>query len=246
MPVDEDILRRQIIPEKLPRHVAIIMDGNGRWARARGLSRVAGHRAGVEPIRMVVRTAMELGIKFITLFAFSTENRKRPGREVRALITLLENFLKKEKRNLIKNQIRLKVIGDIEWFPESLARAIRKTVDITSHNNSLTLILALNYGGRQDIVQACRRISADVLGDKTRLSDIDETLFSQYLYTRDVPDPDLLIRTSNEYRISNFLLWQISYTELYITPVLWPDFSKNNFLEAIISFQNRKRRFGMV
>lgn len=244
--MDEDKLVKEIIPEKLPRHVAIIMDGNGRWARARGLSRIAGHRAGVKPIRMVVKEAGKLGIKFLTLFAFSTENRERPKKEVEALMGLLKNFLRRERKNLIKNKIRLKTIGDIEWFGASLSREIRDTVAITADNSSLTLILALNYGGRQDIVQACRHIGGDIQKHRINLSEINEEVFSRYLYTRDVPDPDILIRTSNEYRISNFLLWQLSYAEFYISPVLWPDFSRRDFLEAIVSYQDRQRRFGKV
>ncbi|MBL7170690.1 MAG: isoprenyl transferase [Candidatus Omnitrophica bacterium] len=244
-----------IVPQKLPRHVAIIMDGNGRWAKAHRLGRIAGHRAGVKSIRMVVKTAREVGVKFLTLFAFSTENKKRPKREVEALFALLKQFLIKERKELIKNNVRLKVIGDIEWFPESVQKEIKKTVDATERGSAgvhiagvhgLTLILALNYGGRQDIVQACQRITKDIQRLEITPSEIDEKAFASYLYTKDLPDPDLLIRTSNEYRISNFLLWQLSYAEIWITPVLWPDFSKSVFLEALISYQNRKRRFGMV
>ncbi len=230
--------------------MAIIMDGNGRWARSHRLSRIAGHRAGVKPIRMVVKTAREIGVEFLTLFAFSTENKKRPKREVEALFTLLKHFLRHETKNLIKNKIRLKVIGDIEWFPESVQKEIKKTVDATERGSAgahgLTLILALNYGGRQDIIQACQRITKEIQRREITPSEIDEKFFSGYLYTRDLPDPDLLIRTSNEYRISNFLLWQLSYAEIWVTPVLWPDFTKSVFLEALISYQNRKRRFGMV
>ena len=246
--MDENTLLKKIIPEKLPGHVAIIMDGNGRWALSHRLGRIAGHRAGIKPIRMVVKTSRELGVKFLTLFAFSTENKKRPKREVEALFALLKQFLIKERKELIKNNVRLKVIGDIEWFPESVRKEIRKTVDATDSTavHGLTLILALNYGGRQDIVRACQRITKEIQRREITPSDIDEKTFSSYLYTRDLPDPDLLIRTSNEYRISNFLLWQLSYAEICITPVLWPDFSKKDFLEALISYQNRKRRFGMV
>jgi len=222
------------------------MDGNGRWAKAHRLSRIAGHRAGVKSIRMVVKIAGEVGVKFLTLFAFSTENKQRPKREVKALFALLKQFLIKERKELIKNNVRLKVIGDIEWFPESVQKEIRKTVDATERGHGLTLILALNYGGRQDIVQACQRITKDIQRLEITPSEIDEKAFASYLYTKDLPDPDLLIRTSNEYRISNFLLWQLSYAEIWITPVLWPDFSKSVFLEALISYQNRKRRFGMV
>jgi len=261
--MDENTLLKKIIPEKLPRHVAIIMDGNGRWAKARGVSRIAGHRAGVKPIRMVVTTAREIGVKFLTLFAFSTENKKRPKREVEALFILLKTFLIKERKEMIKNKVSLKVIGDIEWFPEFVQEEIRKTVAETNRGftpylpttkggspgqegSGLTLILALNYGGRQDIVQACRCIAKEIQGHKIIPSEIDEKAFASYLYTRDLPDPDLLIRSSNEYRISNFLLWQLSYAEIWITPVLWPDFSKKDFLEALIVYQNRHRRFGMA
>lgn len=248
--MEEAELLKKIIPRDLPSHVAIIMDGNGRWAKGRGLSRIEGHRAGVKPIRMVLEVASEVGIKFITLFAFSTENKNRPKREINALTILLETFLKRERKNLIKNNIRLMTIGDIDWFPESVVAEIRKTVsqtsDLHSADKGLTLVLALNYGGRDDIVHACRGICADLERHKIGTSDIDENTFSRYLYTEAIPDPDLLIRTSNEYRISNFLLWQLSYTELWITPVLWPDFSRKDFLEAIISYQNRLRRFGLA
>jgi len=243
----KNTLLEKIVPKNLPVHVAIIMDGNGRWALSHRLGRIAGHRAGVKSIRMVVKTSREIGVKFLTLFAFSTENKKRPKIEVEALFALLKQFLIKERKELIKNSVRLKVIGDIKWFPESVQKEIRKTVDATERGGTgLTLILALNYGGRQDIVRACQRITKEIQRREITSSDIDEKIFSNYLYTRDFPDPDLLIRTSNEYRISNFLLWQLSYTEICITPVLWPDFSKKDFLEALIFYQNRKRRFGRV
>lgn len=228
------------------------MDGNGRWAKQKGLSRIAGHRAGVKPIRIVVKAAGEIGVKFLTLFAFSTENKNRPEREVQALFTLLKYFLRNEKKKLIKNNVQLKVIGDMAWFPKSVQREIEKTVDATSRNSigkvhgGLTLILALNYGGRQDIVQACQRIIEDAGKHRITPPDIDEKTFSKYLYTKDFPDPDLLIRTSNESRISNFLLWQLSYAEIWITQVLWPDFTKEDFFDAIVSYQNRQRRFGKV
>lgn len=238
--------RKKLIPEKLPRHVAIIMDGNGRWAKARGLSRIAGHRAGIRPIRLVVETARKLGLKVLTLFAFSTENRKRPPEEVEAILKLLKDFLRKERKNLIKNNIRLRTVGNIEWFPAPVINEIKKTISATANKDSLTLVLALNYGGRQDILQACRRISEEIERKRLNPSDLTEKIFSSYLYTAGLPDPDLLIRTSSEYRLSNFLLWQLSYSELWITPVLWPDFSKKHFLEALYAYQNRQRRFGLV
>ena len=238
--------RKKLIPEKMPGHVAIIMDGNGRWAKARGLSRIAGHRAGIRPIRLVVETARKLGLKVLTLFAFSTENRKRPQQEVEAILKLLKAFLRKERKNLIKNNIRLMTIGNIEWFPAPIINEIKKTIFATANNTSLTLVLALNYGGRMDIIQACRRISEEIESKRLNPSDLTEEVFSSYLYTAGLPDPDLLIRTSSEYRLSNFLLWQLSYSELWITPVLWPDFSKKHFLEALYAYQNRQRRFGLV
>lgn len=228
----------------IPRHVAIIMDGNGRWAKSRGLPRIAGHRAGVKSAREAVRAAGELGIKVLTLYTFSAENWKRPRKEIEALFGLLEEYLDREAEKLNKNNIRLFVIGDVDALPESLRGKLREAVESTKNNTGLTLNLALNYGSRQEIVTAACSIARDVANGKLSAGDIDDKLFSSYLYTKDLPDPDLLIRTSGEFRISNFLLWQISYAELYITKKFWPDFNKGDLKKAIVEYKRRERRFG--
>ncbi len=232
--------------KNIPRHVAIIMDGNGRWARQRGLPRIKGHEAGVESIRAVVRACGELGIKYLTLYAFSVENWSRPRAEVQALMKLLVYFMRKEVRELDKNGVRLLTIGRIEGLPEAAQKEIRRAQQQTEDNTGLTLILALNYGGRAEIIDAVRAILADTHKGKKEVLDLDEEAFSRRLYTRGIPDPELLIRTSGEMRISNFLLWQISYSELWVTPVLWPDFRKEHLISALEDYQKRKRRFGGV
>ncbi|MCX5680102.1 MAG: isoprenyl transferase [Candidatus Omnitrophica bacterium] len=229
---------------KIPQHVAIIMDGNGRWARSRGLPRIAGHRAGVDSAREAVESAGELGIKIITLYTFSTENWKRPKSEVTALFGLLDNYIDKESDKLAKKRIRFMVTGDIEGIPEPLKSKLKKTIADTVKNDFLTVNLALNYGSRTEIARAAKLIAADVKASKLNVDEIDEGIFSRYLYTKDLPDPDLLIRTSGEYRISNFMLWQISYAEIYITDTMWPDFRKRDLADAITWFGNRQRRFG--
>ena len=229
---------------KVPQHVAIIMDGNGRWAKARGLPRIAGHRAGVESAREAVNSARELGVKVITLYTFSTENWKRPKDEVMGLFGLLEDYIDKEFEKFAKDRIRLMVTGDIDGIPEPLRSKLNKTIADTAENYTFTVNLALNYGSRAEIARAARLIAMDVKASKIKVDEINEIVFSQYLYTKNIPDPDLLIRTSGEYRISNFLLWQISYAEVLITDVLWPDFRRKDFLEAITWFENRQRRFG--
>jgi undecaprenyl diphosphate synthase len=231
-------------PARIPQHVAIIMDGNGRWARARALPKIAGHRAGVKSAREVIKAAGELGIKALTLYTFSTENWKRPRKEVEALFGLLEEYLDKEMDTLNKNNIRFNVIGDMEALPEGVRKKIEKAIEITKDNTGLVLNLALNYGSRDEIINAVRRISEDVRDAKVSPGDIDEKLFSGYLYTAGQPDPDLLIRTSGEFRISNFLLWQLSYAELYITKKLWPDFGKDDLKKAVAEYGRRERRFG--
>lgn len=230
----------------LPQHVAIIMDGNGRWARQRGLPRVEGHRVGAESARAIVRAAAELGIKYLTLYAFSQENWNRPKDEVDALMKYLAHYLKTETAELQKHNVKLDVIGHIYRLPEHIQRLLKKTVDTLSKNTGLTLIVALSYSGRSEIVDAVRAIAQKVKRGKLDPDEITEQVFAQHLYTHDWPDPDLLIRTSGEMRVSNFLLWQISYTELVVVPTLWPDFRKAQFYAALEEYARRHRRFGGV
>jgi undecaprenyl diphosphate synthase len=228
----------------LPKHVAVIMDGNGRWAKQRHLPRVEGHRAGAESARVIIRTAGELGIKYLTLYAFSAENWNRPKDEVDALMKYLVHYLKSETPELNKNNVRLEVIGQIYRLPENVQEHLKKSIATLSRNNGLTLVMALSYGSRIEIVEAVRNIAEKVKQGKLDPGDINEKVISEHLWTRNVPDPDLLIRTSGEMRISNFLLWQISYTELIITQTLWPDFRKPQFFEALEEYTRRHRRFG--
>ncbi len=230
----------------LPQHVAVIMDGNGRWAKSRSLPRVEGHRIGAESVRDIVKTAGELGIKYITLYAFSVENWNRPKSEVDTLMKYLTDFLRKETSYLNKNNVRLEAIGQIYRLPEKA----RKQLDIAKaklkDNTGITLALALSYGGRTEIIEAVQSIAREVKAGQLEPDEINESVFSDHLYTKGIPDPDLLIRTSGEMRISNFLLWQISYTELIVTQTLWPDFRKDQFLEALEEYKRRKRRFGRI
>jgi undecaprenyl diphosphate synthase len=230
----------------LPRHVAIIMDGNGRWAKQRHLPRVEGHRMGAESVRAVIRAAGELGIKYLTLYAFSVENWNRPKDEVDTLMKYLAHFLKAEVPELNRNNVQLEAIGQIHRLPEFVQKQFKKSQEALAKNNGLTLILALSYGGRTEIVEAVRDIGQKIKEGQLEPAEINESLFSQHLYTRHYPDPDLLIRTSGEMRISNFLLWQISYAELVVTPTLWPDFRKAQFFEALEEYTRRHRRFGLV
>ena len=230
--------------ENLPRHVAIIMDGNGRWARARGLPRVMGHRAGIKSVREVVEAAREAGVEVLTLYAFSVENWKRPPQEVSTLMRLLNEYLRRELANLMRNEIRLNVLGDVEGLPKPVQEHLGRVMSSTRQNGRMTLNLALNYGGRAEILQAVRRVAEQVKAGKLKIAQLDEALFGRFLYTDGQPDPDLLIRTSGEQRVSNFLLWQISYAELYLTPKFWPDFGRADFLKALSDFQHRERRFG--
>jgi len=229
-----------------PTHVAIIMDGNGRWAKQRHLPRVEGHRNGVESVRAVVRAAGEAGVKYLTLYAFSVENWNRPKDEVDTLMKYLARFLKNEIGELNRNNVRLEVIGQIYRLPEFVQKQIEKTKAALAKNNGLTLILALSYGGRTEIVEAVREIATKVKSGAIEPAEINEQMFAQHLYTRPWPDPDLLIRTSGEMRVSNFLLWQISYAELVVTQTLWPDFRKAQFNEALEEYTRRHRRFGAV
>ena len=230
----------------LPRHVAVIMDGNGRWAKQRHLPRVEGHRHGVESVRAIVKAAGEVGVKYLTLYAFSVENWNRPKDEVDTLMKYLARFLKGEIGELNRNNVRLEAIGQIYRLPEFAQEQLRKTQAALAKNNGLTLVLALSYGGRTEIVDGVREIAAKVKQGKIEPAEINEQLIAQHLYTRHLPDPDLLIRTSGEMRVSNFLLWQISYAELVVTPTLWPDFRKAQFFEALEEYTRRHRRFGAL
>jgi undecaprenyl diphosphate synthase len=244
--MNEEELKGLLNKNKLPKHIAIIMDGNGRWADKRGISRNEGHKAGVESVREAVELCGELKISVLTLYAFSTENWKRPLREVIALMRLLMDQLKIQTSELSKNNVQLRVIGNLDGLPKRVAREFRHSIEATKNNTGLILNMALNYGSRQEILRAVRNIIDDVNKGKIKADALNEGIFSQYLYTRDVPDPDLLIRTSGEMRISNFLLWQLAYSEIYITDVFWPDFRKKELLLAILAYQKRERRFGTV
>jgi len=239
-------LLKQIDRRRLPRHIAIIMDGNGRWAKRHNRRRIEGHLEGTKTIRKIVRFCGEIGIKILTLYAFSTENWNRPKREVRALMNLLFKFLRQETDTLKKNNIKLFVSGQIERLPARVRVELSRSINATSENTGLILNLALSYGGRQEIVHACRQIVKEAFNKREKVKDIDEQFFNNYLYTAGLPDPDLLIRTSGEFRISNFLLWQIAYSEIYVTQVLWPDFNRRDLLLALIDYQGRERRFGRV
>ena len=231
---------------KLPIHVAVIMDGNGRWAKKHLLSRIKGHEKGADAVRAIVRACREFGIAHLTLYAFSTENWQRPKSEVDALMTLLVKFLKKEQKELAENDIRLQVIGQKERLPAKVLKALREAMDLTRDNSALQLNLALSYGSREEIVQMARKLARKSKNGQIDPDAIDVDVVAEHLYTRDIPDPDLLIRTSGEMRISNFLLWQIAYTEIYVTPTYWPDFGKEEFYEILKDYQQRERRFGRV
>jgi len=237
-------LREQINTGKLPVHVAIIMDGNGRWARQRGQERVFGHHQGVNAVREVIECAAELGLRYLTLYTFSTENWNRPGDEVSALMGIMVQSLKDETENLIKNNIRLTAIGDLERLADDVKDKLFETIRLTSRSAGLTLIVALSYSSRWEIVEAVKKLVNEVTAGKVDPSSLCETEFEKYLSTYGIPDPELMIRTSGELRISNFLLWQMAYTELYFTDILWPDFGKESFYKAIMDYQRRERRFG--
>lgn len=238
--------KSQIDINKLPRHVAIIMDGNGRWAKHHNQPRVFGHRNGVRSVREVTEAAAEIGIEYLTLYAFSTENWARPKLEVDTLMRLLVETLSREIATLNKNNIRLEAIGELNKLPEPTYNALQAGIAETRNNSRMTLVLALNYSGKWDITRAAREMAEKVLKQEIEVTAIDERLMNSFLATRDIPDPELLIRTSGEHRLSNFLLWQLAYAELYFTPVFWPDFSKAHFYQALLDFQNRERRFGMI
>ena len=231
---------------QMPTHVAIIMDGNGRWAQKRGLPRTAGHKAGAETLRKMVEFAAQSGIEFLTCYAFSTENWKRPKTEVSFLMTLLSTYLEKEAKDLAKNGIRLKVLGDTQGLSSKLQKQIQKAEEITAKGTRLQLNLAINYGGQQEILAACQKFAVEVEQGLSKPNEITIEKFESLLTTQNIPNPDLLIRPGGDYRISNFLLWQLAYTELWFSPILWPDFSEKDFELALESFKNRERRFGGV
>lgn len=230
--------------DRIPQHIAIIMDGNGRWAKSKGLDRIFGHREGVDSVDKVMEAASDLGVKYITLYAFSTENWNRPDAEVNALMEILSEALKKYIEKISKNNVRLMVIGDKSRLSKVTLSNLSEAEKMTEMNTGLTMVLAISYSSRWEILEATKRIALEVKKGALDVADIDEQLFSNHLATAGVPDPDLLVRTSGELRISNFLMWQLSYSELYFTPVSWPDFKKEQFFEAIIDYQKRERRFG--
>jgi undecaprenyl diphosphate synthase len=231
-------------PSQLPRHVAIIMDGNGRWAQRRGLPRIVGHRRGIQSVRTVVEEGCRLGLEQLTLYCFSIENWKRPDRELRFLMRLLRHYLVVERDELMEQKVRVRMLGRREGLPEDVLAEFDRTVTMTAENPGMVLGLAVNYGGRTEIADAARRLAEDVRDGRLDLSRVDEALFASYLYTAGMGDPDLLIRTAGEMRISNFLLWQVSYTELWVTPTLWPDFREDDLLQACREYARRERKFG--
>jgi len=244
--MEEEELVQLVDMTKIPKHIAIIMDGNGRWAKEKRLPRIEGHRAGVEAVRRVVKACAELKIPILTLYTFSTENWARPRKQVEGLMSLLEKVIAKEINELNENRVRLMAMGRLNELPESVRRELDRAIELTSRNEGLILNLALNYSGRSEIVDGIRRLAQDILNGGLHPREINEELFSNYLYNSQLPDPDLLIRTSGELRVSNFLLWEIAYTEIWVSEVLWPDFSRRELLSALIDYQRRKRRFGRV
>lgn len=235
-----------VATSRLPCHVAIIPDGNGRWAQERSLSRMQGHVRGTANAKDIVTFAKELGIKILTIYAFSEENWLRPKDEINALMTLLKEYLSQERENILKNKIQLRAIGNIERLPEAVLKELVKTIEMSRHNGEMILNFAISYGGRQELLGAVRKIASLCQKGEVSPEEIDQKFFSKFLYTAGLADPDLLIRTSGEMRVSNFLLWQIAYTELYVTKTLWPDFNRKEFLKAILEYQRRERRYGMT
>jgi len=245
--MNETELKQEILANgNIPAHVAIIMDGNGRWAQLRGRPRVFGHRRGMQAVRAAVEASRELGVKVLTLYAFSEENWKRPEAEIKALLMILRNYIRRERRELRDNGIRVGCIGRWERIEPTSRKAIQEAIEYTAGQDRMLLNLAISYGSRSEILDATRKLCAEAAAGRLDPESVDEALFSDSLYTAGLPDPDLLIRTSGELRISNFLLWQIAYTEIYISQILWPDFSKADFYDAVAAFQKRERRFGMV
>ena len=242
----DELLARLRVHGAIPRHVAIIMDGNGRWARERLLPRPLGHRSGMKAVREVVEGALQAGVEYLSLFAFSQENWQRPATEVGALMSLLEEYIAREVAELRDQGVRVRVLGDLSRLTPAAARAVERVISETSGNERLTLNLFISYGSRAELVRAMRALAEDVAAGVLAPADIDDAAIAARLYTADCPDPDLLIRTSGELRISNFMLWQIAYTELFMSPVLWPDFGRRELFEAIVAYQSRERRFGRV
>ena len=242
----QKLSKDKVLSEDLPKHIAIIMDGNGRWARGKSLPRIAGHKEGINSVREITKICGEIGIEYLTLFTFSTENWNRPPKEVSALMNLLFKTINLEIKKLNKENVRFSIIGDLQDLPQKTIKGLKNGVNLTRNNDGLTLTLALNYGSRQEIIGAIKLIVKKVESGEIILEDIDQKLFSNSLYTSDMPDPDLLIRTSGEHRLSNFLLWQSAYTEIYMTEKYWPDFRETDLFDAIHDFQARERRFGKV
>lgn len=242
----DEIKMLKIDQNKLPRHIAVIMDGNGRWAKQHALGRIRGHKKGAQAVRTTVTACREIGIRYLTLFAFSSENWGRPDQEVNALMSLLEDYLDKEAPTLQKQEIRLTTIGNVERLYPPVKKKLLEVKKLTAGNSKMVLNLALSYGSRDEILSAIKKMIADSQSGKLHVDDMDHDTVGRYLFTRNIPDPDLLIRTSGEYRISNFLLWQLAYTELYFTDVLWPDFTKDDLLKAVAVYQRRERRFGLT
>lgn len=243
---DKQVQSELIALGKMPNHIAVIMDGNGRWATERGYSRTQGHREGIESVRDIVKSSSQLGIKYLTLYAFSIENWKRPTTEVNVLMSLLEHFLKQEIEELHRNNVRLKTIGKISSLPKVVQKLLNNSCEKTKNNNGLTLTLALSYSGRWDILRAVQMIALDVRRGTISPEDLDDEKFASYLNTNELPDPDLLIRTSGEMRLSNFLLWEMAYSEIYITDKFWPEFRRNDLYEALVNYMQRERRFGKI
>tara|TARA_B110000495_G_scaffold78115_1_gene67087 strand:- start:32 stop:787 length:756 start_codon:yes stop_codon:yes gene_type:complete len=238
--------KEKILVQPVPKHIAIIMDGNGRWARGKTLPRIAGHREGVNSVREITRVCGEIGVQYLTLYTFSIENWKRPAAEVSALMTLLLRTINKEVKGLHKNNVKFNIIGDLEKLPVSTKNSLQKGADLTAKNTGLNLSLALNYGSRQEIIEAVQKIVIKVKNGSLNSDEINENIFSDYLYTKGIPDPDLMIRTSGESRLSNFLLWQSAYTEIYMTDTFWPEFREKELMKAVKDYQSRERRFGKV
>ncbi len=242
-----DVVKKELIdPDRLPKHIAIIMDGNGRWAKKKGAMRVFGHKNAIKAVRDTIEAAGELGVAHLTLYAFSTENWKRPRYEVDTLMQLLVNSINKEVKNLHENQVRVSTIGDLDSLPKECQKGLEEAKIITQHNTGLNLVLALSYSGRSEIVRATHKIIKQLQEGHISLEDINTETFAQYLDTAQIPDPELVIRTSGEMRISNFLLWQMAYSEIFISPILWPDFRREHLYEAILDYQHRERRFGLT
>ena len=239
-------LRKKIKDDRIPRHLAVIMDGNGRWARTKGNDRIFGHRSAIKAVRDTTEGCAELGVKYLTLYAFSTENWNRPKSEVMALMTLLVDTIRKETKTLTDNEIRLRTIGEVERLPASCQRNLRETMELTANNQRMTLTLALSYGARADMAMAMQRLAAEAKAGTLDPASITPERISQALSTHYMPDPELMIRTSGEHRISNFLLWEMAYTEIYFTPKFWPDFRRDDLYQAILDYQRRERRFGKI